>query len=202
MKAHTVTLPEPEWSFCVSVDDARKPNANSWKISPNEKQRAGLATRLDVLKLESLSADVTVELDGPHLFYVHGNFAAKVIQECVITLEPVENDVADNFEAWFSEQEKLMHFKKLQQDARVKKENIDLPILEEKDDPEPVINGQIDIGEVVTQFLSLAIDPYPQKQGARLPESVIQVAEKEGAEKSVSGRANPFAALKNWRPKD
>jgi uncharacterized metal-binding protein YceD (DUF177 family) len=201
MKAHSVTLPEPEWSFLIDVDDVRA-GEKSWVISPNAQQRTDLAARLEVVSIEDIKADVTVEQDGPHLFYVQGSFTAKITQECVITLEPIVCVIEDQFEAWFSEQEKLAHFKKAQQDARIKKENIELPILDEKDDPEPVIHGKIDIGEVVTQFVSLAINPYPQKEGAQLPESVRFGG---GDEKVVSDkleRPNPFAALKNWRPKD
>jgi hypothetical protein len=40
-----------------------------------------------------------------------------------------------------------------------------MPFLDESEDPEPVIDGKIDAGELVAQYLSLAIDPYPRLEG-------------------------------------
>ena len=52
------------------------------------------------------------------------------------------------------------------------------------DEPEPLVDGVADLGVVATEFLLLAIDPYPRKPGV--------VFEPPSTEDSG---ANPFAAL-------
>ena len=54
----------------------------------------------------------------------------------------------------------------------------------DKDPPEPLIDGRLDLGAVATEFLLLGIDPYPRKAGAQF-----------GALKSDDDIARPFAAL-------
>jgi hypothetical protein len=34
------------------------------------------------------------------------------------------------------------------------------------DDPEPLVDGKIDLGALATEFLILGLDPYPRKPGA------------------------------------
>ena len=55
--------------------------------------------------------------------------------------------------------------------------------------PEPLVDGQIDLGEVVAQFLAVAMDPYPRKDDAELPESI------QSEEAAEADKPNPFAQL-------
>ena len=38
----------------------------------------------------------------------------------------------------------------------------ELELLPEEEDPEPVVDGMIDVGELAAQFLLLGVDPYPR----------------------------------------
>jgi hypothetical protein len=58
---------------------------------------------------------------------------------------------------------------------------VEVPV---EDAPEPLVGGQIDLGAIATEFLILAIDPYPRK-----PDAVFQPP--PGGDDS----AHPFAAL-------
>ena len=58
-----------------------------------------------------------------------------------------------------------------------------------------VQEGTIDLGGVIAECLSLAIDPYPRKPGAELG------SEWEGAGSSDEPEGGPFAALRAWRGK-
>jgi hypothetical protein len=73
----------------------------------------------------------------------------------------------------------------------------DLPPLREveieaagADEPEPIVEGRIDLGEAVVQHLAVNLDPYPRAPGARLPD----LATEDGPV-----RENPFAALQRLR---
>jgi uncharacterized metal-binding protein YceD (DUF177 family) len=80
---------------------------------------------------------------------------ARVVQSCVVTLEPVVADVADSFTLYYAEE------------VVPPGHAVDLPI-EDEDWPEPIEDGRIDVGEAVAQQLALALDPYPRAPGARL----------------------------------
>ena len=54
----------------------------------------------------------------------------------------------------------------------------------ERDPPEPIVNGRIDLGAVTAEFLALGLDPYPRKPG---------VAYEPAPERDPAD--SPFAAL-------
>jgi len=56
--------------------------------------------------------------------------------------------------------------------------------LADEDDPDPVIDGKIDLGALATEFFALGLDPYPRKPGVEF------VAPAESAPPD-----SPFAAL-------
>ena len=57
--------------------------------------------------------------------------------------------------------------------------------LADEDEPDPVIDGKIDLGALTAEFFALGLDPYPRKPGAVLDE------ERTNSEPTDS----PFAAL-------
>lgn len=189
-------LPEIGWSLLVKSEDVPV-NGRSIEISPNENEKKALAKRFDILSLDDLKAKVSLTRENAHIIHVKGTLEAKVKQACVITLEPVESDITDEFEAWYADESQAVSFKRAQHEAQSKKELLDMPMLEESEDPEPMTNGAVDVGDLVAQYLSLAIPPFPTKEGFSY--SVEVEAPKEAKNPM---KLNPFAALKDWRPKD
>lgn len=188
--------PDVEWSVLVRSEDV--PSAGKiMEITPDEKAKKALAKRLDVLALEDLKAQVSLKRENAHIVHVKGTLDAKIKQNCVVTLEPVESKIFDEFEAWYADESQAVSFKRAQYEAQSKKELLDMPMLEESEDPEPMVNGTIDVGDLVTQYLSLAIPPYPTKEGITYS---VQVEEPVAPKNNL--KLNPFAALKDWRPKD
>lgn len=179
-----------EWSFPVEVeliDDYK-----DFHIAPDTEEKEALASRLGLVSLDDLRADLRVE-NVAGKFCVKGHIEAAVTQSCVVTLEPVKSSLAEDFEAWFVDRDKAISFVRARQEKLARQGQTELPVLEECEDPEPVVNGRIDLGEQVAQFLSLAIDPYPHAQGADYP---LQ-DDDQGAIPDI--RKNPFAALKDWK---
>ena len=66
----------------------------------------------------------------------------------------------------------------------------DAPALDDEtaplDAPDPIINGEIEWGGLMVEFLALALDPYPRKPGVEFQFEAQGEAE------------HPFAALKKW----
>ena len=59
----------------------------------------------------------------------------------------------------------------------------------DEDEPDPIVDGRIDIGALAAEFFALGLDPYPRKAG---------VAFERPAE--PEGEATPFSALKDKKP--
>ncbi|MCK6418188.1 MAG: DUF177 domain-containing protein [Alphaproteobacteria bacterium] len=186
---------DPEWS--VPFDTERLGSEKkkiALEITPPEAKK--LAKRLGLLSLESLKAQVTIERTRGRVFHVSGKLTAEVVQACVLTGEPIAATVKDNFEAWYADPAQAVSLSKARRERDIAKGNVEMPLLEEAEDPEPLVEGNIDLGEMVTQFLSLAIDPYPHAKGAKLLQS--GKSKKAAADEDF---ANPFAGLKAWKAK-
>ncbi len=193
MAGKNVKYVAPEWSHMV---DAEKIGTNPLKITiqPNPEERKLLAQRLNLKSLDSLKAELQFTREsGKMAVHAKGSFEAQVKQESAVTGKPVSSEIKDSFEAWFSDREKTVPFAKARQEKEVQKGKVEMPIMEEHEDPEPIIDGKIDAGELVTQFLSLAINPYPHAEGEAYEHG-------DDAPAQPSKRLdNPFAALKQWK---
>ena len=186
-----------EWSHFVAVDDLGEGGVHV-TISPNDAQKADLARRLDIVAVQSIVADLDVSPSKGGVIHVTGGFTAKIEQSCVVTLEPLYNVIEERVDAWFSDHDQMVSFAKVKKDQQVRKAHAEVELLDEAEDPEKVVNGQIDLGELVTQHLSLAVDPYPHKEGA-----VHEFTDEnnKAADKTSPVRRNPFEALKDWKEK-
>ena len=189
------TVLETEWSYFVDVE-ALESGSTAFTISPDEEARKRMAQRLGLVSLDALSAELSVtHYDGEAAYHVEGQISADVTQNCVVTTEPVQNHIEDSLEAWFADPDVTITIAKARHEKLTEKGHGEQPILEEQDDPEPLVDGKIDLGELVTQYLSLAINPYPHAEGVEFEPVVERAAEGEEDIK------NPFAALKDWKDK-
>ena len=166
------------WSFPVLV--SQLPDAGLHQVlETTPAQRSLLATAAGVnavLKAEA-SFDVTPEAGGR--VHVTGTVRARVEQTCVVSLDPVENDVDEPIEVTFVPPEQISATVK-----SVQKEQGDEA--EIPDPPEAIVNGAIDLGQIATEFLVLGIDPYPRKSGVAF----------ESPETPADPDEHPFAALR------
>jgi hypothetical protein len=71
----------------------------------------------------------------------------------VVTLEPIENEVAESIDLVFAPAAALPGHESAE---------VEVPI---DDTPEALLDGKIDLGAIATEFLLLGIDPYPRKPG-------------------------------------
>ncbi len=188
--------------FSVPVSASRIGAAEGFAVSFNadDKAREALARRYGILSVEALSGEATLrrEADGMTIS-VTGHFAARVTQACVTTMEPVPDEVQQTFEGWFLDESQATSFQRAKK-RKVEVEVGDIPfeddespIPDERDDPEPVVGGVVDVGELVAQHLSLALNPYPHSAGALAAGPV-------GDEASLE-KPSPFAALRDWKSK-
>jgi len=157
---------------------AIEPGGTPRAIEATAAERVGLARRLGILCVDELRAELVIQrLQERGVIAVQGQFWARVVQECVVTLDPVESRIEQTIDERFTPVE-------------VSHERVILASQEE-DFEEPIAGDRLDLGEIVAQCLSLALDPYPRKEGAAL-----DLQDHEG---DASGLDSPFAALVNLK---
>lgn len=184
-----------EWSYLVEVEDiGHEPKTVTFRAS--ERERIDLARRLGIVSVEEASATVTVQQAGGGMIHAMGSLQVRLIQNCVVTLAPVPSVIEEEFEGWFGDKASAVSFARAKSERDAKKSHVEAEILEESVDPEPINGGKIDVGELATQYLSLALNPYPRAEGAPDRHEFGPKPE-EGA----SIRKSPFEALKDWKEK-
>lgn len=172
---------QPEFSRIVDVSDLGEPLLR--EIEADDRERRALARRLEVTSLDRLRARLAVRrVAGGPLVRVSGSFEAEVEQPCVVTLEPVHSVIAEEIE---------IEFGPADEDRPAGPENE-----EEAEQPEPLEGDEIDLGEIVAQFLSVSIDPFPRAEGAVLAKSSFGPDSAQENSKSGADSDNPFAVLK------
>lgn len=183
----------PEWSHWVEAD--KIPDKGQFvKITAPEAEAGDLARRLGVEALDDLRADVRIEREKSGLLHVAGVVRGRVIQSCVVTGDPVATAIEEEFDGWYADEESPVSLNKIRHNRMAQKADIEIQLLDEKDDPEALVNGKIDIGELAAQYLSLAVPAYPHKDGV-----MHDVTTDEVPLNKKAARPNPFAALKDWR---
>ncbi len=176
-------LPGSEFSHVVQVDRVG-PEGILVQLTANPAQREALARRLRIPAVLSLAAQVRVVPDPAQdgHFLLKGQFEAEVEQTCVVSLEPVRQRVSEGFERRFAPSAPARPGPEAAEDEA---EWLDP---EAEDPPDSLQDGVVDAGEVVTEALALALDPYPRKPGAGWPEGYRPDSE-------TGGTVSPFAAL-------
>lgn len=158
----------------TSKDVAKKDVANPWSLPiavaqiPDTGLHRDLEARpaeLDALAVEGAlrsiisakaSLDVMPEREGR--FRVFGSVSARIGQMCVVTLDPIENDIHEEIDLTFAPESQIPALSDLVDEAE--SSDVEIP-----DPPEPIVHGMIDLGRVATDALFLAVDPYPRKAG-------------------------------------
>jgi len=170
------------------------------EITAGDVDRKEIAAFLEIPDVESLNATLILQrLPGNKaVIHVEGLLKAAITQSCVITDAPVKARLEDEFEAWFADPSSFVSFTKAKNEKASKTPEGEVQIVDEREDPEPIINGKIDIGDLVVQYLSLALPQYPRAHGVRWDNSDDpEIAPPEGTQ-----RPNPFAALKGLKVRE
>jgi Large ribosomal RNA subunit accumulation protein YceD len=159
---------------------AQIPEAGSHHdIEAGQQARQAMADLAGLREIGFASASLDVTPRGKGRFHVGGRVRARVGQTCVVTLDPIENDIDEEVDLIFAPPDQIPVLADLVDEALESDEAI-------PDPPEPIENGIIDLGRLATDALFLGIDPYPRRPDA-IFEPPVEAADPE---------AHPFAALK------
>lgn len=151
---------------------------------------ADIAAALGIVGCRNFNARYTISELGRGRYQVAGTFAAVLVQTCVVTLDPFDQTVEEPFEFEFWPAEQLAP----DPGASATGREIEIDGLS-GEDPEPIINGRLEIGPVLYQLLAAATDPFP-----RGPEAELERTEAGDPDRERS--KHPFAALRRLKPDD
>ncbi|WP_093001452.1 DUF177 domain-containing protein [Rhizobium sp. NFR07] len=186
MKDHNTTSGKPPFSYPVKVGNISA-NAVTVKVEASPGELKGVAELWDVVEVKALKAEVYLSRWKKDGVRIKGRVSAEIVQSCVVTLEPVESKIDETFEQIFiPEGSKLARI--VANDAAEMVLDPDGP-----DAPETFIGDTIDVGEAVTEFAALAIDPYPRAKDVDFSDHI------ESDASTKSDKPNPFAVLKDWK---
>jgi hypothetical protein len=165
------SLPAP-WQIPVAVDDIAE-TGQHFDLVADASVRAAVARVAGLRDLSRLEARFDVSRRGAGGLHVAGVVSATVGQNCVVTLEPLTNEVEEAVDLVFVPQRAPGPH-----DAEAKPRDV------KWGDPEPLIDGLVDLGALATEFLILGLEPYPRK-----PDAVFEPPQDAAPE------PGPFAAL-------
>jgi len=123
------------------------------RLEARPEELAALAARLGLVALDALEAEIALAPAPGGAVRARGILRARVVQACVVTLEPVPQAVEAPID-W-----------RVLPPGEAPSDEMDSGPDEIESEPD----GSVDLGEALVQELALSLDPYPRAPGAEVP---------------------------------
>jgi len=146
-------------------------------IEPDAPARAAMADALDVPQIRKLKFDGALVPMGKRDWRIEAKLGATVVQDCVVTLDPVTTRIDEDVTRLFN-----AHFEYPDDDE------IEVP----EDDSADPLPDTLDLIDVILEALALSLPAYPRKDGVSV--DVVSVTE-PGKKVMTDEDARPFAGL-------
>jgi hypothetical protein len=166
------------WSVPIVVEQIPDTGLHR-ELEAGPAARAAMAEVAGLREILQARASLDVTPMGGGRVHVTGRVQARIGQTCVVSLDPIENDIDEAIDLIFAPPEQIPELADLVDDAA--ESGAEIP-----DPPEPIEHGVIDLGRLATDALFLAIDPYPRKPDVVFEPLVV----------AEDPEDHPFAALK------
>jgi hypothetical protein len=152
------TDPQLIFSYPVNVEEVPEQGLDL-AVSADPATRQALAAADGLAGIESLEVEVHIARRGLSEFNVSGTLRSKVTQICVVSLEPFATDIVEEIDVDFAPPAAATRA------AARTVTLLDGPGAPERDPPDEIVNGMIDVGALAAEFLALGLNPYPKKPG-------------------------------------
>jgi uncharacterized metal-binding protein YceD (DUF177 family) len=153
-----MTNPSP-WSVRIGIDQVSEAG-RQMTIEADAEIRQALAEQASLTGISRLTATFQLTRHGGDKLRVAGRVKATVGQLCILTLEPITNEIDEPIDLLFLPEGRAGNAA-----AAIAEAALDLPVADNDDIPEIAPNGVVDLGGVATEFMLLGVDPYPRKPG-------------------------------------
>lgn len=139
-------------AFAFRVDIGELPaGGRVYEVEAGAAERDAIARRLGAPALNRLRGVFALRATKGGLV-LEGRLDAALTRECVVSLEPFEEVLEEDFRIVFA--------------RAAGPAGEDGALLVEEDTPEPLEEDSLDLAEILVQQLSLAMAPHPRKPGA------------------------------------
>ena len=172
-KPSSKTASKLPWSIPVALAEIPE-DGKHFNLVADEATRAEVAKVAGLRALPRLHARFDLARQGSDALRVNGEVSATVAQNCVVTLDPMDNEVKEEVNLVFTPPSS----------HHAGEEDLDEADLIDPGEPEPLPGDTIDLGALATEFLILGIDPYPRKPDATFEPPAVE-----------DDSPHPFAAL-------
>ena len=155
MRGHRRQQAETPWRVVVTVADVGETGEHVVLVADAE-IRSAIARIAGLRDLPRLEANFDLSQQSGGGLRVTGRVSATAGQTCVVTLEPLTNEIEEEID--------LLYMPPAAASA-----TNDAPEAQGEpkwDEPEPLIGEAVDLGALATEFLILGLDPYPRKPDA------------------------------------
>ncbi len=156
------------------------------RLTADADQRARIAKWADIQGVESFAAEVVLRKHAANSFSFDAELTADIVQDCVVTLEPVRSHI----ERHIHRELHLAHHMRHRSDTTIALSQH----AGEDDVPEEIDSLEYDLAGPLLEELVLAIDPYPRAPG-------VEFAAPEPAAPEPKPES-PFAVLKSLKTQD
>ncbi|HEX8583897.1 MAG TPA: DUF177 domain-containing protein [Allosphingosinicella sp.] len=147
-------------------------------IDASEGERTALAARFGLEAIHALAAEAVLTRDGETVV-ARGRVTASVVQSCVATGEPMDEDVAEDFAIEFRPH---VQADSGEEEIELSEGELDVVFYDA---------AAVDLGEAVAETVSLALNPFPRS--AKADEVLREAGVK--SEEEAKAEASPFAGL-------
>lgn len=172
----------------IAVDDILE-DGSTVVIESSEEERRKISDELDLSGLQILTATFDLRRKARGRVQARGVLRAVYTQLCVVSLDTIENKICENVQAEFWPEAQIIEVAQSEVDDD---SALDLEPLA-GDGPDPILNGEIDLGQLIYETLATVVDPFPRKEDAEFEwdSGFIQ-------DDDTSGN-NPFAVLEKLK---
>jgi hypothetical protein len=165
---------QPPWSLRIALAEVPEEGLHV-ALEADSEVRNTLARTANLRDLSRLEASFDLRRKGANVLQITGEVIATIGQNCVVTLEPIEQNLHEPVDVTFSPAAAGT----LADGAG--EASFDMT---DNETPEPLVGGYVDLGVIATEYFLLGIDPYPRKEGAVFEAPALKDA-----------TDSPFAAL-------
>ncbi|MDX2289853.1 MAG: hypothetical protein NW217_13650 [Hyphomicrobiaceae bacterium] len=167
-----------DWSHKASSIPA---SGLSMRRRADDAERAELVDTLGIVSCERVEADYALRIGADGAVLMTGRVRARLHQACVVTLEPVAEEIEEPLDTRFVAAALAFRNQEEEQEA--------LSV----EDVEPLLGDTVEAGRIVLEVVAAALNPFPRRADAALSEHGT-------LEAGATGPDNPFAALAVLKP--
>lgn len=182
-------FPEAEFSRPVSLSGVGSTDTIR-EIAAEAEERDALVRRFELVSLDYLEGVLKLRMvRAGRGLHVTGTVRAGVVQQCVVSLEPLETKIEEEFSLDFD----LLSPDEQDAPQEVLEEEVAFDPEEER---EPLNGQMLDLGELLTQQMAIALPAFPRK-----PEAALERSQwgSEAVEEEFSEEVSPFSKLKELK---